>query len=88
MRMYLYPPKFNIIRHSRGIKKPEKTMMTYGEALALVKGQTLKYETAYHLSDEKGFSTFVKKQEFKSCPCNKTRQSPSKKALRRKQNVR
>lgn len=82
MRMYLYPPKFNIIRHSKGIKKPEKTMMTYGEALALVKGQTLKYETAYHLSDEKGFSTFIKKQEFKACPCNQTRRSSDKKSLK------
>ena len=68
MRMYLYPPKFNIIRYSKGIKKPEKTMMSYGEALSLVKGQELKYETAYHLSDEKGFSTFIKKQEFKASP--------------------
>lgn len=82
MRMYLYPPKFNIIRHSKGIKKPEKTMMTYGEALALVKDQTLKYETAYHLSDEKGFSTFIKKQEFKACPCNQTRRSSDKKSLK------
>lgn len=75
LRMSLYPPKFKIIRHSSGIKKPEKKMMSYGEALSLVKGQKLKYETAYHMSDENGFSTFVKKQEFKVCPCKHPNQS-------------
>ncbi len=68
MRMYLYPAKMNIFRHSRGIRLPEKFTATYEKALQLVEEQELKYETAYRLSDEKGFSFTVKKQEFKSHP--------------------
>ena len=68
MRMHLYPAKMNILRHSKGIKQPEKFETTYKEALNLVRGQTLKYETAYQLFNEKGFSFVVKKQEFKKNP--------------------
>ena len=32
-RLHMYPKYFNILRHSRGIKKPEKEIMTYEEAL-------------------------------------------------------
>lgn len=68
MRMYLYPAKMNIVRHSKNIKYPESFETTYEKALHLVHGQTLKYETAYQLSDETGFSFIVKKQEFKQNP--------------------
>ena len=66
--MYLYPAKMNIVRHSKNIKYPESFETTYEKALHLVHGQTLKYETAYQLSDETGFSFIVKKQEFKQNP--------------------
>lgn len=65
MRMHLYPAKMNILRHSKGIKHPEKFETTYKEALNMIQGQTLKYETAYQLFNEEGFSFVVKKQEFK-----------------------
>lgn len=63
-RLYLYPKNFNIVRHSRGIKKPKKTTMLYKEALEKVSGKKLKYQTTFRMSDEKEFESIIAKKEY------------------------
>lgn len=64
-RLGMYPAYLNIIRHSRGIKKPVVEQMTMYEALQQVKGMYLKYQSCGNYSDDKGFSTIIKKMEYK-----------------------
>ena len=64
MRLNLYPANFNIVRCSRNIKKPQKRIMTYKDALALVSQKRLSYQTTFRMSDEKGFSSIVDKKEY------------------------
>lgn len=53
-RLKLYPPGFNLYRHSRGVKLPEIRQTTEGEALAEVDGAQLTYEKTISLTDESG----------------------------------
>lgn len=64
-RLHIYPRYFNILRHSRGVKKPEKVVMTYEEALKEVSGKELRYQTAFQLTSENGFQMLVSKMEFR-----------------------
>lgn len=50
-RLHLYPPKFNLYRCSRGIKKPESVLMPYDEALGIVDGSELTYENVFLIVD-------------------------------------
>lgn len=50
-RLYLYPPKFRIMRCSRGIKKPVITHMESRLAQKKVSAETLTYEKTLKLSD-------------------------------------
>lgn len=51
-RLHLYPPKFNLYRCSRGIKKPETKVMPYREALNVVDGLEPTYEKSFVLLDD------------------------------------
>lgn len=50
-RLYLYPPKFNLYRISKGIKKPIKEVMTYKKAKEKIGDLTPTYSTAFDLTD-------------------------------------
>lgn len=50
-RLELYPSNFNMIRYSRGIKKPIVEMISQEEANKKVLGATKTFETAIKLSD-------------------------------------
>ena len=64
-RLHMYPKYFNILRHSRGIKKPEKEIMTYEEALKKVSGKKLCYKNAFALMTDDGFQLTVSKEEYR-----------------------
>lgn len=51
-RLHLYPPKFNIYRCSRGIKKPEVCRITEEEAQKNISAATLTFEKTIRLVDE------------------------------------
>lgn len=51
LRMVLYPPKFNIYRCSRGIKKPEISYTTEEEAQKKISAATLTFERTIKLTD-------------------------------------
>lgn len=53
-RLKYYPPKFNIYRHSKGIKKPSKDKMEYREALKKVDLSESTFETAIQIVDKDG----------------------------------
>lgn len=50
-RLHMYPPKFNLYRASRGIKKPLVTYETEKEAQKKVSAATLTFEKTIELSD-------------------------------------
>lgn len=67
-RLKLLPVGIRIYRYSRGIKKPIKEQMTYGEALDILKdsGFSKVNEYAVEISDiERGFKSKYVKQTFK-----------------------
>ena len=49
-RLYLYPPKFNIYRASKGIKSPEKQYLYYYEAIKKVGNTEPTYKTTFRIS--------------------------------------
>lgn len=51
-RLRLYPPKFNLYRCSRGIKKPDTKVMPYRDALNVVDGLEPTYEMSFKLLDD------------------------------------
>ena len=50
-RLHMYPPKFNLYRASRGIKKPLVTYETEKEAQKKVSAATLTFEKTIELTD-------------------------------------
>lgn len=50
-RMHLYPAKFNIIRHSQGIKQPESVLISKPEAERILRNYTKTYENAVKVID-------------------------------------
>lgn len=52
-RLSMYPSNFNMIRYSRGIKKPIVDFMTHSNAEKKVSGATLTFETSYKITDVK-----------------------------------
>jgi hypothetical protein len=59
-RLYMYPPKFNLYRISRGIKKPKKEYFSYHIAKEKVGLRLPTYTKALQLTDvEKNFSNII-----------------------------
>lgn len=50
-RLYMYPPKFNLYRISKGIKKPIKEVMTYKKAQEKIGDLSPTYSSAISLTD-------------------------------------
>lgn len=64
-RLGMYPPKFNLYRCSRGIKKPIEEYMTENEAIKKVSGATLTFQSTLLFSDEKdGFNCVIDKKYY------------------------
>ena len=69
-RLYLYPPKFNLYRCSRGIKKPKKDIMLYSEALKKIGYRKPTFTSALTLTgfdiatEEKTFSKTIAYEFF------------------------
>ncbi|MCC8139470.1 MAG: hypothetical protein LIO67_04065 [Lachnospiraceae bacterium] len=59
-RLHMYPPKFNLYRCSRGIKKPTSRMCSQEEADEIVKDSVKTYEKTVMLQDtESDFETVI-----------------------------
>ncbi len=52
--MKLYPPGFNLYRHSRGVQLPEKYQMTEAQAQKIIDGAPLSYEKTVVLLGDDG----------------------------------
>lgn len=64
-RLDLYPANFNMIRCSRGVKRPEVEMMTQKQANKKVLGATKTFENAFKLTDtESDFESFIIKEYY------------------------
>lgn len=64
-RLDLYPANFNMIRTSRGVKRPTEEMMTQFEANKKVSGATKTFESAIKLTDtENDFDTIIIKEQY------------------------
>lgn len=64
-RLDLYPAGFKMIRHSKGIKEPKETYMTYTRALKKVSGATKTFESAVKLTDvENDFESVIVKAQY------------------------
>lgn len=53
-RAHMYPAGFNFYRCSRGVRKPDKQVMAYGEAIDLVNGSVCTYRSTVDIKAEKG----------------------------------
>ena len=58
-RLSMYPPKFNIYRFSRGVKKPLIEEMCYQDAKKKVRDAAQTFNKAVKLDDEKGFTDTI-----------------------------
>ena len=65
-RLHLYPKGFKMIRHSKGIKEPAVTYMTYDKAQKKVLGATKTFESAVKLTDNNGFENIIAKEYYNS----------------------
>ena len=66
-RLNLYPSKFNMIRYSKGIKKPIVDMVSQEMAEKKVKGATMTYSSCLTLFDEKtNFKNVIIKDYYNS----------------------
>lgn len=64
-RLHLYPPKFNLYRFSRGVKKPIEEYMTEREAIKKVSVGALTFHTSHLYSDiETAFQCVIDKQYY------------------------
>lgn len=64
-RLNLYPANFNMLRYSRGIKKPEVTMMSEKEVKEKVSGATKTFQKAYKLVDaDSDFESIIIKEQY------------------------
>ena len=68
-RLYLYPANFNMIRYSRGIKKPTVEMLPQKKAEKKVSGATKTFEKTVKITDgDNDFETIIN-----TCQYNKVR---------------
>lgn len=64
-RLDLYPSNFNMLRYSRGCKKPIEEMMYQDEATKKVLGATKTFESAVKMIDEStGFENTIVKSQY------------------------
>ena len=64
-RLDLYPANFNMLRCSRGIKRPVEEMLTQFEAEKKVSGATKTFESAIKLKDtDTDFETIIIKEQY------------------------
>lgn len=64
-RLDLYPSNFNMLRCSRGVKRPIEEMMFQGEANKKVLGATKTFENAIKLTDvDSGFENVIIKEQY------------------------
>lgn len=64
-RLDLYPANFNMVRYSRGIKKPTETMMTQEQAKKKVLGATKTFTSAVRVVDEQNdFDSIIIKEQY------------------------
>lgn len=64
-RLNLYPANFNMLRYSRGIKKPVEEMMSQKEANKKVSGATKTFESAVKLTDsDNAFDSVIIKEQY------------------------
>lgn len=64
-RLNLYPANFNMLRYSRGIKKPVEEMMSQEEANKKVSGATKTFESAVKLTDsDNAFDSVIIKEQY------------------------
>jgi len=64
-RLNLYPANFNMLRCSRGIKRPTEEMMSQEEANKKVLAATKTFESAIKLNDpENEFETIIIKEQY------------------------
>ena len=64
-RLHLYPPKFNIIRTSRGIKKPNKESLKYYEAKEKIGSFRPIYSKTLQLTDtDNDFTNIIKYEHY------------------------
>ena len=64
-RLYLYPPGFKMIRHSKGIKQPSVYDSAYSDIKEKVSAGTETFSSCFRLVDsENDFETLVVKKQF------------------------
>lgn len=63
-RLNMYPPGFNLYRHSRGIKQPIESYQTYGEIKKASVG-ALTFKNAFSITDEE-YSNVISKEYYNS----------------------
>ena len=71
-RLNLYPANFNMVRCSRGIKRPIEEMMSQEEANKKVLGATKTFASAIKLTDyENEFESIIIKEQYNKIRCKK-----------------
>lgn len=63
-RLSMYPPKFNLYRCSRGVKKPVEEYMPLEEVKKKVSGATLTYGSTHLYTSEDGFECVIDKKYY------------------------
>lgn len=71
-RLDLYPVNFNMLRYSRGVKKPTSEMMSQDQANKKVLGATKTFESSVKLTDQANdFETIIVKEYYNGIRLNK-----------------
>ena len=65
-RLHMYPPKFNIFRYSRGIKKPTVELMNADKAEKKVSADTLTFEKTLKITNGKDFESILNSRYYNS----------------------
>ena len=65
-RLHMYPPKFNIFRYSRGIKKPIVELMSANKAEKKVSADALTYEKTLKITNGEDFETLLNYRYYNS----------------------
>lgn len=69
-RLNLYPANFNMVRASRGVKRPTEEMMSQDDAMKKVLGATKTFESAVKLTDrENDFDSVIIKEQYNKIRC-------------------
>lgn len=78
-RLDLYPANFNMLRCSRGVKRPTIEMMSQAAATKKVSAATKTFASAFKLTDPKNeFETIIVKEQYNKV--RKRNQSPERKS--------